>query len=178
MGSTVPFSFSSMMEANSKQTPICLPRMWKNRSPGVETAVCLAPLISWNVSSSRGFGRSGKRRLHASAPNPIVQLNCMSGNRLRMLRIMAEKLAHKSFIRSAVRGVSLSPYTIKTAFSPALSVTSCGMFPAIAGGVFKFISLGLTVDRAFAPVAAYRAPGIERYERRTKKTMLSFAFQS
>ena len=109
---------------------------------GRETAVCLAPLISWNVSSSRGFGRSGKRRLHASAPNPIVQLNCMSGNRLRMLRIMAEKLAHKSFYPVCRPGrffesVHDEDGVLARSFGYVLRYVSCDR-----RGVFKFISLG------------------------------------
>ena len=77
---TAPRSRSMIWPASSKQRSICVARMWKSRSPGVETARCLSPTSAGNGCSSSGRGPLNKRS-HASDPTPATHVSSPSGRR-------------------------------------------------------------------------------------------------
>ena len=66
--------------ASSKQRSIRSARMWKSRSPGVETAWRAPARISRNGCSSVGRGGANSRS-HASDPTPITQESSASMSR-------------------------------------------------------------------------------------------------
>src|SRR6185312_2397782 len=64
--------------ASSKHRSMRMARIWKNRSPGVETAWC-CPLISRNECRTAGRGFP-KNRSHASDPKAMTQDRRPSGS--------------------------------------------------------------------------------------------------
>ena len=92
-GETASPSRAMICVASSKQRSMRLARMWKSRSPGVETAWRGPAWISRNGCSSAG--RGGPNSLsHASDPIPITQERFASISRKPTARSSAGRSAH------------------------------------------------------------------------------------
>src|SRR5690242_6835900 len=109
--------------ANSKHTSIRSCRIWKSRSPGVETARWTVPASSRNGCSSAGRGPENSRS-HAPEPMPATQASGASGTRNPTARCRPAQSASRSRTASSPPGSIISTRKIAAAVRGAS--TGCG----------------------------------------------------
>ena len=109
MSVTRPESRSVSRCASSKQRSRRCARMWKSRSPGVDTAVCVAPASGMKRCSRCGRGPPTQSRSHRSEPNPTTQLSSPSG-----IRNPTERFRPDTSASALRRASSLSVAAIPT----------------------------------------------------------------